>query len=155
MYVINEPTPGGFQPHKTIVVRDETQTAPASPLQDNQDILPGASTHTDYIVRELFTPADGLATEQSIATVTLNPGMMSEHHTHRPGREEVWTAIDGTSTAWLGTALRVQKPGMAYMLRPDGVTTHSNINNGDKPVKFLYFVRLPDYAPPVPNLGHP
>jgi hypothetical protein len=25
------------------------------------------------------------------------------------------------------------------MLRPDGMTQHANINDGDKPVKFLWF----------------
>jgi hypothetical protein len=29
---------------------------------------------------------------------------------------------------------------MAYMARPDGTMVHSNINFGDRPVKFLYFV---------------
>jgi hypothetical protein len=33
---------------------------------------------------------------------------------------------------------------MAYMLRPDGITIHSNINAGDAPVKFLYFAKFPD-----------
>jgi hypothetical protein len=32
---------------------------------------------------------------------------------------------------------------MAYMLRPDSITIHSNINDGDKPIKFLYFARFP------------
>jgi uncharacterized cupin superfamily protein len=68
---------------------------------------------------------------------------MGEPHPHRPGQEEVWAAIDGTSLVFLGTELRVQRPGMAYMLRPDGVTVHSNINDGDTPVKFLYFARFP------------
>ena len=39
------------------------------------------------------------------------------------------------------SALRIQQPGQAFMLRPDNVTTHSNINfeePGDKPVNFLW-----------------
>jgi oxalate decarboxylase/phosphoglucose isomerase-like protein (cupin superfamily) len=68
---------------------------------------------------------------------------MGEPHPHRPGQEEVWAAIDGSSLVLLGTELRVQKPGMAYMLRPDAITIHSNINDGDTPVKFLYFARFP------------
>jgi len=35
--------------------------------------------------------------------------------------------------------LRVQPPGMGYMIRPDNTMTHSNINSGDTPVKFLWF----------------
>jgi uncharacterized cupin superfamily protein len=64
---------------------------------------------------------------------------MGEPHTHEPGHEEIWAAIEGTSLAYLGTQLRVQRPGMAYMLRPDITMTHSNINYGDTPVKFLWF----------------
>jgi uncharacterized cupin superfamily protein len=69
---------------------------------------------------------------------------MGEPHPHRPGQEEVWAAIDGDSLAFLGTELRIQHPGMAYMLPPDATTIHSNINPGDKPVKFLYFAKFPE-----------
>ena len=55
------------------------------------------------------------------------------------GQEEIWTAIDGNSLAFIGSELRVQRPGMAYMIRPDQSMTHSNINSGDTPVKFLWF----------------
>jgi hypothetical protein len=51
------------------------------------------------------------------------------------GHDEIWGAIDGTSLAFVGT----QPPGTAYMLRPDGATTHANINAGDSRVTFLYF----------------
>jgi uncharacterized cupin superfamily protein len=64
---------------------------------------------------------------------------MGEPHPHRIGQEEIWCAIDGTSLAFLGTQLRVQPPGMAYMIRTDETMTHSNINVGDKTVKFLWF----------------
>ena len=73
----------------------------------------------------------------------MNPLTLGEPHPHRPGQEEVWAAIDGDSLLLMGTELRVQKPGMAYMLPPDAATIHSNINAGDKPVKFLYFARFP------------
>jgi hypothetical protein len=68
---------------------------------------------------------------------------MGEPHPHMPGQEEVWASIDGTSLAFLGTELRIQPPGRVYMLPPDDLTVHSNINAGDKPVKFLYFARFP------------
>jgi hypothetical protein len=38
------------------------------------------------------------------------------------------------------------------MLRPDGVTTHANINSGVTPVKFFWFVNqggIPFHAPAV------
>ena len=75
---------------------------------------------------------------------------LGEPHTHEPGHEEIWAAIEGTSLAMLGAQLRVQRPGMAFMLRPDDTMLHSNINYGDTPVKFLWFSgsRKRTHAPP-------
>jgi uncharacterized cupin superfamily protein len=101
--------------------------------------LPGASGHWAHIVRDLFSRADGLATVGDIITVTLNPMTMGEPHPHNLHQEEIWVAIDGTSLAFIGTQLRLQPPGMGYMIRPDLTMTHSNINSGDTPVKFLWF----------------
>jgi len=154
MYVINEPLPDDngivgnpgrvvFHPKTKMVVKDEEAAHVRTPAVADPFIVGGASGHWAHIVRELFSPADGLATEQSVITVEVDPKTMGEPHPHRPGQEEVWAAIDGSSLVLLGTELRVQKPGMAYMLRPDSITIHSNINDGDKPVKFLYFARFP------------
>jgi mannose-6-phosphate isomerase-like protein (cupin superfamily) len=143
MYVINEPTPNGFQPKPKMLVKDEASARQRTPAAADPYIVGGASGHWAHIVRELFSPADGLASEQSVITVTINPLTLGEPHPHRPGQEEVWAAIDGQSLLLMGTELRVQKPGMAYMLPPDAATIHSNINAGDKPVKFLYFARFP------------
>jgi mannose-6-phosphate isomerase-like protein (cupin superfamily) len=144
MYVINDPTPAGFHPKDKMAVKDEAMARTRTPAAADPYIVGGASGHWAHIVRELFSPADGLATEQSVITVTVNPLTMGEPHPHRPGQEEVWAAIDGTSLIMMGTELRVQKPGMAYMLPPDSATVHSNINPGDTPVKFLYFAKFPE-----------
>lgn len=144
MYVINEPVPEGFHPKAKMAVKDEAAAHQRTPAGGDPYVVAGASGHWGHIVRELFSPADGLATEQSVITVTLNPLTMGEPHPHRPGQEEIWAAIDGDSLAFLGTAVRIQHPGMAYMLPPDGLTIHSNINASDKPVKFLYFAKFPE-----------
>ncbi len=154
MYVINEPIPDDngvvgnlhrvpFHPKTKMAVKDEGVARQRTPAGGDPFIVGGASGHWAHIVKEVFSPADGLATEQSVITVELNPKTMGEPHPHRPGQEEVWAAIDGSTLLFLGTQLRVQKPGMAYMLPPDGITVHSNINDGDKSVKFLYFARFP------------
>jgi hypothetical protein len=101
--------------------------------------VPGSSGQWAHIVRDLFNTSDGLATVGDVITVEINPLTLGEPHPHLPGKEEVWLAIDGTSLAFYGPQLRVQRPGTAYILRPDGMTQHSNINNSDKPVKFLWF----------------
>jgi mannose-6-phosphate isomerase-like protein (cupin superfamily) len=144
MYVINEPTPYGFHPKDKMVVKDEAAARVRTPAAADPYIVGGASGHWAHVVRELFSPADGLATEQSVITVTINPLTLGEPHPHRPGQEEIWASIDGTSLIMMGTELREQKPGMAYMLPPDAATVHSNINIGDKPVKLLYFAKFPE-----------
>ena len=139
MYVVSEPTPGNFVPAKAMLVTDERQVSVRTPMVASPFTLPGASGHWAHVVRDLFSRTDGLATIGDLITVEINPMTMGEPHPHNPGQEEIWTAIDGDSLAFLGTELRVQHPGMAYMIRPDQVMTHSNINDHDKPVKFLWF----------------
>jgi mannose-6-phosphate isomerase-like protein (cupin superfamily) len=139
MYVVSEPTPDGFVPAKQMLVTDESKVPVRTPMVASPYTIPGASGHWAHIVRDLFSKTDGLATIGDIITVTLAPLTMGEPHPHNPGQEEIWAAIDGKSLAFLGSELRVQQPGMAYMIRPDHSMTHSNINDGDTPVKFLWF----------------
>jgi mannose-6-phosphate isomerase-like protein (cupin superfamily) len=139
MYVVNEPVPKGFTPRKDMLVTDERTVPVRTPMEASPYTLPGASGHWAHVVRDLFSRTDGLATLGDIITVTINPMQMGEPHPHNLGQEEIWVAIDGTSLAFIGTQLRVQPPGMGYMIRPDMSMTHSNINAGDTPVKFLWF----------------
>jgi mannose-6-phosphate isomerase-like protein (cupin superfamily) len=139
MYVVSEPVPDGFMPVKAMLVTDEREVPVRTPMAASPYTLPGASGHWAHVVRDLFSKTDGLATIGDLITVTINPMTMGEPHPHNPGQEEIWTAIDGDSLAFIGTELRVQHPGMAYMIRPDQSMTHSNINSGDTPVKFLWF----------------
>lgn len=139
MYVVSEPTPANFSPAKAMLVTDERQVAVRTPMAASPYTGPGASGHWAHIVRDLFSKTDGLATIGDLITVTIDPLTLGEPHPHRPGQEEIWVAIDGDSLAFIGAELRVQHPGMAYMIRPDEAMTHSNINAGDKPVKFLWF----------------
>src|SRR5581483_631616 len=97
MYVINEPIPSGFHPKEKMLVKDEEMARVRTPAGGDPYIVGGASGHWAHIVRELFSPADGLATEQSVITVAINPLTMGEPHPHKAGQEEVWAAIDGTS----------------------------------------------------------
>ena len=139
MYVVSEPTPQNFVPGKEMLVTDERQVPVRTPMAASPYTIQGASGHWAHIVRDLFSRTDGLATIGDIITVTIDPLTMGEPHPHNPGQEEIWAAIDGNSLAFIGSELRVQHPGMAYMIRPDHSMTHSNINSGDTPVKFLWF----------------
>jgi mannose-6-phosphate isomerase-like protein (cupin superfamily) len=139
LYVINEPTYKGFVPRTDMLVKDETKVPPRVPMEASPYTLPGASGHWAHVVYDLFSKTDGLAALGDVITVDINPMTMGEPHPHNIGQEEVWCAIEGKSLAFLGTQLRVQSPGMAYMIRPDQTMTHSNINVGNTPVKFLWY----------------
>lgn len=132
MYVINEPTPPGFRPNDAMLVRDENK-------------LPVTSTTGlwCHIVKTLFVTSDGLGTLQSVLTVTLDPLTIGKPHVvDHTDIEEVWTALYGTSLAFVSNALRKQTPGMAFYHVPDNLTPHTNVNqNEDSQVKFLYFGR--------------
>jgi mannose-6-phosphate isomerase-like protein (cupin superfamily) len=132
MYVITEPTPPGFRPNDAMLVRDENK-------------LPVTSTTGlwCHIVKPLFVTSDGLGTLQSVLTVTLDPLTIGKPHVvDHTDIEEVWTALYGTSLAFVSNALRKQTPGMAFYHVPDNLTPHTNVNqNEDSQVKFLYFGR--------------
>jgi mannose-6-phosphate isomerase-like protein (cupin superfamily) len=138
MYVINEPTPPNFRPNGNMLVRDE-----------NKVPISSSDGHWAHIVKTLYVTADGLGTLQSVLTVTIDPLTMGQPHVvDHDDIEEVWTALDGTSLAFVSNQLRRQTPGMAFYHIPDNKTPHTNINqNEDSQVKFLYFGRYHPHDP--------
>jgi mannose-6-phosphate isomerase-like protein (cupin superfamily) len=144
MYVLNEPTPYGFTPRKTMLVREVSSIAAGKSVGPDSYLSTGSAR-----VQEIFTSADGLAMEQTVAFVTLPPQTMTTPHPRRPGQEEIWVAVDGVSRVLMGTELRVLQPGMAWMPRPDGSTSHAVANKEDKPATFLYFSHFPEPAKPA------
>lgn len=134
MYVINEPAPPGFRPNANMLVRDENKI-PISTVG-----------RWSNITKQLFVTADGLATLQSVLTVTFDPLTLGKPHPE-PNEdtsdiEEVWTALYGNTLAMVGNQLRKQTPGMAFYHPPDNLTPHTNINPSTvDQVKFLYFAR--------------
>jgi mannose-6-phosphate isomerase-like protein (cupin superfamily) len=132
MYVINEPTPSGFRPNSAMLVRDE-----------NKLPITASDSHWVHIVKTLFVTTDGLGTLESVLTVTLDPLTIGKPHVvDHDDIEEVWTALEGTSLAFVGNQLRRQTPGMSFYHIPDNKTPHANINQDqDEQVRFLYFAR--------------
>jgi mannose-6-phosphate isomerase-like protein (cupin superfamily) len=135
IYVINEPVPAGFRPNSNMLVRDEN-TIPIS----------SSNGFWAHIAKPLFTTADGLATLESVLTVTLDPLTIGKPHP-APNEdtsdiEEVWTSLYGNSLALVGNQLHQQTAGMAYLHIPDNLTPHTNINpSTESQAKFLYFAR--------------
>jgi mannose-6-phosphate isomerase-like protein (cupin superfamily) len=134
MYLVNEPIPDGFRPNEEILVVDEN----AAPIRST-------TGHWVHIVKTLFQVEDGLATLERVLTVAQDPYTIGHPHAHDAGVEEAWTAISGTSFAFLGKQLRAQPPGTSYMIPPDGKTPHANINTSDEQVKLFYFARYRDH----------
>lgn len=132
MYVIDEPTPPGFRPNPALLVRDE-----------NKLPISSSDGHWCHIVKTLFVTNDGLGTLESVLTVALDPLTVGQPHlVDHTDIEEVWSALTGTSLAFIGNQLRRQTPGMAYLHIPDNKTPHTNINyNENEQVTFLYFAR--------------
>jgi mannose-6-phosphate isomerase-like protein (cupin superfamily) len=138
MYVINEPVPAGFRPNSSILVRDE-----------NKLPITSSDGHWAHIVKTLFVTGDGLATLESVLTVSLDPLTLGRPHVvDHDDIEEVWTALKGTSIAFVGNQLRRQTPGMSFYHIPDNKTPHTNINQSeDSQVRFLYFARYHPHEP--------
>lgn len=139
MYIISERVPAGFTPGDKVLV-----------VNENRQPVRGSTGHWVHIVKNIFTPADGLATLRQVITVALDPMTVGEPHAHTVGSEEVWIQIKGKSLAFIGTQLRWQTPGVGYLAPPLAPATpenvrlglsfpHSNINPGTDQVKFLYF----------------
>jgi mannose-6-phosphate isomerase-like protein (cupin superfamily) len=131
-YLVNEPIPTGFRPNSKMLVKDE-------------NVLPitSSSGFWDHVVKTIFVTDDGLGTVESFLTVTLDPLTIARPHAvSHTDIEEIWTGLDGTSVAFIGTRLRKQPPGVAYIHPPDNETPHANLNpSEEEQVKFLYIAR--------------
>ncbi len=141
-YMVGDPTFPGFKPLTSVVVKNEDQLPHSKPAVDSPFTNPGAGGHWAHITHGFFNNKNGLASVGAIITVEILPMQLGEPHPHFPGHEEIWCEIKGQSLAFVGSQLRMQHPGQAYILRPDNLTTHSNINfgePGDKPIEFLWF----------------
>ena len=132
MYRIVESVPPGFDVKKEIVVKDENL------------IQGGNYSHWVYNGKGLFSRSDGLTTLVGIGPITLDAMTFGHPHSHGPGVEEVWIALRGDTRLLLGKQLRNLTPGSAYKIPPDNITSHSNINPSDKPVKLMWMMKLPE-----------
>ena len=145
MYVFAEPVPDGFAPKKTIVVKD-TNSMP----------IGGTTGHWSHIFTPLFSPADGTAW-LDMGPVWYDAMTMGQPHSHNPGFEEVWTALDGDINILLGKQMRKLPVGSAYKVPPDYMSPHSNINAGDKPIRLMWFIvrTVPEPPPPPQSMLAP
>ncbi len=134
MYLISESCPEGFRLNKDMLVVDEN-TIPYYT----------SNTHWCGVAKHLFKTADGLGTLESVQIVAFSPMTIFHPHSHGEGCEEVWTAIEDPIHVFFGKQIRLQPPGTAYMIPPDGKTPHANFNTSDKLIKMFYFARYRDH----------
>ena len=146
-YLVGDPTYPGFKPLPSFAIKDEDtiRRGPHHPPTPSPFTNPGATAHRAHIEAGFFNRKE-------------RPGN-GRRHQHRgnsphaagrappaliPAMKRSGARLEGTSLAFYGSQLRMQHPGEAFMLRPDNLTTHSNINfeePGDKPIKFLWFAQ--------------
>lgn len=134
MYLISEPVPAGFRPNKDMLIVDEN-TVP----------IVSSDAHWVGIVKQFFTTQDGLGAMESILVCYFSPMTFFQPHSHDSTTEEVWTALDPNTYVLLGKQIRIQPPGTAYMIPPDGKTPHANFNTSDKTIRMFYFARYKDH----------
>jgi mannose-6-phosphate isomerase-like protein (cupin superfamily) len=136
MYLVSEPTPAGFRPNTEVFVRDDFNTPWTT-----------SNAHWVNAYKDLIKPEDGLATLQMVLTVELYPMTFAQPHSHIPGCEEVWVAMDGDVYFLLGKNIRKLPIGTAYEIPPNDNVPHANFNVSEKPIKFFYFARFNDHEP--------
>ncbi len=134
MYMVNEPIHDGFRPNPDIMVKD----VDASPISSS-------TAHWVHLWRGMFGTNNGLGTIESTGTVSLDSMTIAHPHSHEEGVEEIWAAVEGESIAFIGKQIRLQVPGMSFMIPPDGKTPHSNINTSNKLIRMLYIARYRDH----------
>jgi mannose-6-phosphate isomerase-like protein (cupin superfamily) len=138
MYILNVPVPENYKGADKMLAVEERQAPFRAPAGNDPYIVKGASGHWAHVVRELFAGhRDGYVVGGAL-TVELLPMTIGEPHPHGLMQEEIWLSLEGTSLAWMSAELRLQRPGMAFMIRPDTQSTHSSVNFGDTIVKFLW-----------------
>jgi mannose-6-phosphate isomerase-like protein (cupin superfamily) len=130
MYVMEETTPSGFRPNTSIVSKDEN-AIPFSTVDKQWSCME----------KQVFVASDGLATLDHVSTISLDPLTISRPEvTASPQAEAVWTAIEGTSLAFVSNQVMRQDVGVSFLEIPDGKTPHSVVNNSSTSrVRFLYF----------------
>jgi mannose-6-phosphate isomerase-like protein (cupin superfamily) len=130
MYLVVEPVPPGFTPRKDMGVSDEY----------TKNI--SMSVHWSNMDRDLFTRAEGLSTLEGIGPIMIDAMNMAQPHSHEPGVEEVWFAIEGDIWSLLGKQIRNLPVGTAYRVPSDGMTAHANINLSDRPIKIMWMMKV-------------
>ena len=128
-YVVTEKIPAGFKSNKTLKV------------VDNRGEAPFMKVHWANIDRVMIGSDDGMCQYGALTEVKLDAMTMAQPHSHEPGVEEIWIAIEGDIELHLGKELRKLPVGSAYRIPSTGKTAHANINASDGMIKLIHMMK--------------
>jgi mannose-6-phosphate isomerase-like protein (cupin superfamily) len=107
------------------------------------------NAHWNNTSKCIFSAADGLFQNERMYLVMLQPWAVNQPHSHGKGTEEIWTKVTpGTIPILMGSELREMHENTAYLVPPDGLTEHANLNiSKDRVEWWLYVARGAAPAP--------
>ncbi len=110
---------------------------------DNSGNPPFMSVHWANIDRPIITQANGMCRYNGFTEVKLDAMTIAQAHSHEPGVEEIWIAVEGDIELHIGKQLRKLPVGSAYKIPATGKTAHANINASDKMVRLIHMMHVP------------
>jgi len=128
-YVVTEPLPTDFKSNKDLVVKNR--------FDGNK----GTGAHWAHIGNGIINSNDGVANYGGMGLITIDARTIPHPHSHGEGVEECWIMVKGETMLFLGKQLRKCPAGTIYKIPPTGLTAHTNINLGDKPVQMIHMMK--------------
>ena len=128
-YVVTEPLPTGFKANKDLVVKNR--------FDGNK----GAGAHWAHIGNGIVNRNDGIANYSGMGLITIDARTIPHPHSHFEGVEECWIMVKGETMLFLGKQLRKCRAGTIYKIPATGLTAHTNINLGEKPVQMIHMMK--------------
>ena len=123
--IIVEEIPEGFEPLK------EMKTG------NYHDNIPRFGAHYCHVGYSIVRGVK-FANPMGIGVVGIVTFDYAHPHAHVEGAEEIWNQFRGESLLIIGTRLRRQPEGTAFLAPPDGTSPHSSINHTGEPMYWLY-----------------
>lgn len=128
-YVVTEPLPADFAANKDLVTTNR--------FDGNKT----TGAHWAHIGNGIISTKNGFANYGGLSLITIDARTIPHPHSHGEGIEECWIMVKGETMLFLGKQLRRCPAGTIYKIPPTGLTAHTNINLGDKPVQMIHMMK--------------
>ena len=123
--IISEEISPGFKPKKRILSSNYT------------DIVPDTNWQWAFDFYRIASEA-GFENPIELGVASMDRTDISHPFVAKPGTEEIWYQVRGTSILFIGNAIRTQREGDAYYVPPNGKVPHASINETGEPLLWLY-----------------